>query len=329
MIPIRSSYQLGLLLVASAIAAGNPEAIAQPFPSNPIRIVVGSTPGSPPDIISRILASELGESEGWRVVVENKPGAIYTIAGSDVLKQPADGHTIFAVPMPAAVAPALMPKARFNLEADFAPVIQFSRSYNVLVVHPSVPAKTLSELVAHLKSNPDKLSFGSGGFGTPAHMVGELFKQQTGVRATHVPYPGAIAKAVADLLSGTIEFAFASSLAVVGHVEAGKLRALAVTGPHRIAALKDVPTVVEQGFPNLVVPDWAGFTVKSGTPDEIVARLNMAMNNSLAKDKVREALAKIGAEPVGGTPAEFGKLLKTEIARWSKVVKDAGLKLQK
>ncbi len=300
---------------------------AQSFPTNPIRILVPTAPSTPPDIISRVVASELSDSEGWRVVVENKPGAVQTIAGSEVLKQPAEGYSIFALSLPVSAAPAFLPNMPFNVTGDFDPVTKVSTSYNVLVVNPSIAAKSVTELVALLKSQPDKLTFSSGGFGTPAHLIGEMFKLQTGTRATHVPYQQ-FPQAIGDLLNGTNQFMFITTLPVVDLIAAGKLRALAVTGPKRVPALKDVPTIVEQGFPDLVVEDWVGFAVKRGTPADVTARLNAAINKALAKEKVREAFAKVGAEPAGGSAASFGDLVKAQVAHWGKVVKDAGIRMQ-
>jgi tripartite-type tricarboxylate transporter receptor subunit TctC len=316
---------IAALFAAGAIALAQP-ADAQSYPANPIRIVVPTSAGTPPDIVSRIIATELSEGEGWKVVVENRPGAVQTIAGAEVLKQPADGYSLYALSVPVSAAPALLPNIPFRLDADFAPVIKVSASYNVLVVNPSVPAKSVAELVAFLKSQPDKHNFSSGGFGTPAHLIGEMFKVQTGVRAAHVPYQQ-FPQAIADLLNGTNQYMFVTTLPVVDLVATGKLRALAVTGPKRVGALKDVPTIIEQGFPDLVVEDWIGLTVKAGTPNEIILKLNEATNRALARPKVREALAKLGAEPAGGSPSEFGRLLNLQIAHWGRVVKEAGIKM--
>ncbi len=312
-------------LLAFVIATASP-AVAQSYPSSMIRIIGGTAAGTPPDIVSRVIAADLGESEGWRVIMENKPGAIQTIGAAEVLKQPADGYTLLAIALPSSAAPALLPNVSFRLDTDFAPVIKLATAYHVLVVHPSVPAKTLPELVALLKEQPDKLTFSSGGFGTPAHLAGEMFKLQTGVRATHVPY-GALPRAIADLLNGTNHYQFISPLPVLDLIAAGKLRALAVTAPIRMAALKDVPTVGETGFPDLIIQDWFGFLVKSGTPSEIIARLNQAINKSLTTPRVREAIAKLAAEPAGGTPAEFGQFLGAQLAHWSKVVHQSGIKM--
>jgi tripartite-type tricarboxylate transporter receptor subunit TctC len=299
---------------------------AQQYPSGTIRMMVPSPAGTPPDIMGRIIANALSEGEGWRVIVENKPGAIQTIGLADVLKQPADGHTLASIALPASAAPALIPNLSFRLDTDFAPVIKLASAYHILVVTPSVPAKSLTEFVALLKSQPDKMTFSSGGFGTPAHLAGEMFKLQTGVRATHVPYQG-LAKAIPDLMNGTNQFQFITPLPVLELIAAGKLRALAVTGPMRLPALKDVPTVGEAGFPDLIIQDWFGILAKAGTPTDTIVSLNGAMNKALVKPGIRAAIEKMAAEPAGGTPAEFGQFFKSQVAHWDKVVKDAGIKM--
>jgi tripartite-type tricarboxylate transporter receptor subunit TctC len=299
---------------------------AQSYPSGLIRVVVAAASGTPPDIISRLIANDVAQTEGWRIIVEDKPGAMQTLAVGEVLKQPSDGQSLMSVSLPAMLAPSLLQNVSFRLNKDFAPVVKLSTSYNVLVVHPSLPVKSVTELVAHLKSNPDKLTYSSGGFGTPAHLAGELFKLQTGVRATHVPYQD-LAQAIADLISGTNQFMFVTTLPVIDLIATGKLRALAVTAPERVAALKDVPTVGEAGFPELVVQDWVGYLVKAGTPKEVVARLNEAINKALTKPAVREALAKLGAEPAGGSSEEFAKFIGAQAAYWAKAVTDSGMKM--
>jgi tripartite-type tricarboxylate transporter receptor subunit TctC len=301
-------------------------AFAESFPSNVIHIVVPTSASTPPDILARIVASALSDGEGWKVVVENKPGAVMTIGIKDALSQPADGHTLFSVTAPIAAVPALMPSAQFNLERDLAPLVQIGTGYNVLVVNPSVPVHSVTELIAYLKQNPGKHTFSSGGFGTPAHLLGELFKLEAGVQATHVPYVQ-FSQAIGDLVSGTNTYQFITVLPVVQLINTGKLRALAVMGHKRIDALKDVPTIVEAGYPKLASEDWSGILVKSGTPAPVVAQLNAAVNKAIKSDKVRDALAKLGVDPGGGSPEAFGGLVRAEVVRWSKVIKDADIKI--
>ena len=309
-------------LLASIVSIG-----AQPFPSQTIRIVAGAA-GNPGDIISRILANELGRAEGWRVIIENKPGGMQTIAAAEVLKQSADGYTILQIALPTAVAPALLANLNFRLDTDFAPLIKLATADHILVVHPAVPATSLPHLVTLLKNQPDKLTFSSGGFGSPAHLAGELFKLQAGVRATHVPY-SAVRRAIADLLNGTNQFQFINPLPVLDLISAGKLRALTVTGTTRMPVLKDVPTVVEEGFPGLVIRDWFGLLVKSGTPHDAVLRLNEAINKVLKKPEMREAIAKLGAEPAGGSAREFGEFLGAQLEYWGKVINETGMTMHR
>jgi tripartite-type tricarboxylate transporter receptor subunit TctC len=315
--------------VAASQIAGNRLAVSQAssYPGRDIvRIVVPTPSGPPPDAIARVIATELSESEGWRVVVDNRPGALQLSAMTDVLKHPADGLSIFPMSLGAIPTPALVPEKGILLQTDFAPVVKIATGYTVLVVNPSLPAATLPELIALLKAHPDKFNYSSGGFGTPAHLLGEMVKLQTGTSFTVVQYPQN-SQRVSDLLSGRTQFAFFNTPAAVDLIATGKLRALALAGPNRIPALKDVPTVVEAGFPNLAAGDWVGFVVKAGTPTESIARLNQAVNNSLTKDSVRDSLTRLGFEYAGGTPAEMGRLIVSQVGYWTKVVRESGIKL--
>jgi tripartite-type tricarboxylate transporter receptor subunit TctC len=325
--PAVSRGSLASLWPALCLAIGmTGPACSQPFPSDVIRIIVPPGPGTPPDVISRIVARELAETEGWRMVVENRPGALQTIAMGEVAKRPADGYALLAMSVPMMAAPALLPTVSLRPEVDFAPVVKISTSYTVLVVHPSLPVHSVSELINLLKAKPGQYNFSSAGFGTPSHLMGEKFLIEAGVQATHVPYQQ-FPQAIGDLVGGTNHFMFVATLPVIDLIKVGQLRALAVTAPTKIAALRDTRSVVEAGFPGLVMEDWLGFAVRNGTPPEVVARLNQAVNKALAQPRVREALAKMGAEPAGGTPAEFGQLIKDQVTYWANIIKRAQIKL--
>jgi tripartite-type tricarboxylate transporter receptor subunit TctC len=319
----RDWFRALAVVAALAVFQGH----AQPYPSKPIRLVVPAAASTPIDIVSRVVAERLGAELAQPVVMELRPGATGAVGAAEVLKQPADGYTLMITYMPMSVAQSIYSAVPFDLRKDFVPVGQTVFSYNVLVVHPSVRVQSVQELAALLKSRPGKLSFPSGGPGTPAHIAGELFKQQTGTEALHVPY-NQFPQAIADLLGGQHQFMFAATPPMIPHIAAGKLRALAVTGPLRIAALKDVPTMVEAGFPDFVVRDWQGVVARTGTPAEVVEKVNGAIRRAMEAREVRAVLAKLGADAAAGTPAEFAKLIDVEIGRWAKVARAANIRVE-
>ena len=314
-----------LVLAAAALAAS--AALAQSYPSKPIRLVVPAAASTPIDIVSRVVAERVGLELGQPVVVELRPGATGTVGATEVLKQPADGYTLMVTYMPMSVAQSIYTAMPFDLRKDFVPVSQTVWSYNVLVVHASAPVRSPQELVSLLKANPGKQTFPSGGPGTPAHIAGELLKLQTGTQALHVPY-NQFPQAIADMLGGQHGFMFAATPPMIAHISAGKLRALAVTGPSRLAALQDVPTMVEAGFPDFVVRDWQGIVVRSGVPADVVQRINAAIRKAMQATEVRAVLAKLGADAAAGSPEDFARLIEAETARWAKVAKASNIRVE-
>lgn len=316
-----------LVTVATALAiqAVPTQSLAQDYPTKPIRLVVSAATGTPIDILSRAVANKL--DLGQPVVVDIRPGATGAVGAAEVLRQAADGYTLLVVHMPMSVAQSIYRNVPFNLRTDFVPIGQMGSNYTVLVVAPSVKANSVSDLVALLKAQPGQLNFSSGGPGTPAHIAGELFKIRTSTSALHVPY-NQFPLAIADLMGGQIQFMFAGTPPMIPLINAGKLRALAVTSPERIASLKDTPTMAEAGIPDFVVRDWLGIVAKAGTPPEVIAKVHVALVKALATEEVKTVYAKLGANIGGGSAEAFGKLIDTEITRWSGVAAAAKIKVE-
>lgn len=297
---------------------------AQGYPVKPIRFVVSVFPGSPIDVLARLLGPKLSDGLGQPVVVENRGGAGGTIGMAQLAKMPPDGYSIGMMPMPVTAAPSIYP-LQYDTLRDFVPVVQLVWQYNILVVNPSLPANSVAELVALVKANPDKYLYASGGNGTPAHLSGEFFKMFAGINMVHVPYK-TLVPALTDVIAGRVPIIFGASAPTMPHVKSGRLRALAVTGPARMAPLPDVPTIAESGFAGFQVGDWQGVVAPAGTPTEIVARLNAEFRKILDLPDIRERLRATAMEPVGGTPEQFGELIRSEIEKWARVVKEAGIK---
>jgi len=304
-------------LLALACAAG-----AQQYPTRPVRLVVGFTPGGGVDINARLLASKMAEALGQQVIVENKPGAGTNIANEYVAKSAPDGYTLLFNSAAFAVNLALYKNPPYALR-DFAPVSVFSQSVNLLVVSSALPVRDLRELVALAKSKPGGLNYSSAGSGTTQHMAAELFKLRTGTDIVHVPYKGS-APSLTALIAGEVQLSFSNTVAINQHVRAGRLRALAVAGAKRTALMPDVPTMKEAGVDGVEVPLWFGLLAPAGTRPEIVQALAALVAKAALAPDMRKRLEDQGAEPVANTPQEFQRQLEVEVPRWAEVVKASG-----
>ena len=284
------------------------------------------TPGGSTDILARAIGQELTRAWGQSVIVDNVPGAGGAIGADKVAKAPADGYTLLMGHIGTlAVNPSLYPKLPYNPLKDFAPVAGVARVPNVLVVHPSVPAKDVRELVALAKAKPGQLNYGSGGNGSAANLATEYFKLQTGVSMVHIPYKGT-APAVTDLIGGQIQVLFTGAPAVIGHIKSGQLRALAVSSPKRLDALPDLPTVAESGYKDFEADQWYGVVAPAGTPREVISKLNTQINTALNAPELKARLSSEGAVVMPGTPEAFGQLMAREITRWKPVITSGRVK---
>ena len=301
---------------------------AQDYPTKPIRLVVPFAAGGATDVLARLVGERLTASLGQQVVVDNRPGAGGNIGSDLVARAEPDGYTILMGAVGThAINPSLYPKMPYDPVKDFAPVTLVASVPNVLVVNPEVPANSVQELIDLAKAKPGELNFASSGNGTSIHLSGELFKAMTGTDIVHVPYKGS-GPAVTDLLGGQVQMMFDNMPSSLPHVKAGKLRALGVTSAKRSPALPEVPTIAEAGVPGYDATSWFGILAPAGTPEPVVTRLQGAIVQALGEPEMRQRMADLGAEPVGDTPAEFGQFIAAEIAKWAKVVNDAGVKLE-
>jgi tripartite-type tricarboxylate transporter receptor subunit TctC len=294
------------------------------FPTRPIRILVPLSPGGGMDAVARGLALKLGDAFSQTVVVDNRPGAGSHIALEILAASAPDGHTLMMSSLTPVIHPLLY-GSRFNLLRDFAPVSQVTAQGYVLTIHPSVPAKSVLELVQHLKANPGKLNFSSSGIGSPIHMAGELFQVATGTKMIHVPYKG-MGAAYTDMVGGRVQVGFPTIISSVPHMQAGRLRALAVTTPKRIAAVPDIPTFAEAGVKGVVVVNWYGLVAPSRTPKPVIDRISKETALAMQSPEMTKRLAAEGSDPVGSSPAEFAVHIRSEIDQWSRVVKQAGIR---
>lgn len=312
------------LLVACIPVVGMAESA---YPSKTIRIVAPFPPGGPADILSRIIGNKLSQSWGQQVIVDNRPGAGGNIGADYVAKAAPDGYTLLLGFVGThAINPSLYGKMPYDNVTDFEPVAQVATVTIILVLHPSVAASSVRELIALAKSRPDELTFGSPGNGTPQHLAGELFNTMAGVKMLHVPYKGAV-PALTDLLGGRISMIFSSMPPALPHVKTGKLKALGVTSLARSAAAPDVHTISESGLPGYVVNNWYGVLAPRGTPKEIVSKLNAEIVKIMSMPDVKESLSAQGAEAFTGTPEQFAVYIKEETEKWAKIVRYSGARL--
>ena len=315
---------LHLAAGAAAVPLAPHVARAQAYPTRPVRMIVGYTPGGPTDVLARLIGQWLTEHLGQPLVVENRPGAASNIATEAVVRAIPDGYTLLMVVPPNAINATLYARLNYNFIRDIAPIASLMRAPNVLEVNPSVPAKTVPEFIAYAKANSGKVSMASAGIGGSDHMAGELFKMMAGVDMVHVPYRGT-APALTDLLSGQVKVMFSPVPGSIEHIRAEKLRAIAVTTAARSEALPEIPTVGEfvQGYE---ASPWWGVGAPKNTPTEVIDKLNREINAGLTDSKIGTRLAELGGTPLPGTPADFAKLIADETEKWGKVVKFSGAK---
>jgi tripartite-type tricarboxylate transporter receptor subunit TctC len=317
---------LHLAVGAAALPAVSRMARAQAYPTRPVRVIVGVSPGSAPDIVARLMSQRLSEMLGQQFLVENKPGAGFNIATDVVVRAPADGYTLLLVGAPNAINTTLYDKLSFNFLRDMAPVAAISRERIVMVVHPSFPAKTVPEFIAYAKANPRKITMASPGIGSTPHVTGELFKMMAGVDMLHVPYRGG-GQVMTDLIAGQVQVSFIGLTVAIEHIRSGKVRALAVTSATRSDVLPDIPTVGEF-VPGYEASAFWGIGAPRNTPVEIIDKLNKEINAGLADPKVKARLADLGGAVLPGAPADFGKLIADETEKWGKVIRAANIKVE-
>jgi tripartite-type tricarboxylate transporter receptor subunit TctC len=313
-----------LALAAASLSAG---AFAQAWPAKPIRLVVPFPPGGGTDIIARETSQRVAKATGWTFVIDNKPGAGGNLGVDSVAKSAADGYTIvIGQSSNLAINATLYSKLPYDPQKDLTPIVLLANAPLVVVTGMTTPYKTLADAVNTAKSKPGQVNFASPGNGTVAHLTSEMFQKAAGVQTQHVPYKGA-AQAMTDVISGTVDLYMSSVPTLLGQIKQGKLRPLAVTSARRVDDLPDVPTINESGYKGFDAVTWFGLLAPAGTPKDVIARINAEFNKALAQAELRKRLADEGADPAGGTPEQFAALIKDEIPRWGKVVKDSGAKI--
>lgn len=319
---VHTVLRAGLLALAGL--CGLSTAASAAYPDKPIRLIVPFPPGGAADVMARGMAQRLGQELGQQIVIDNRGGAGGTTAAEAAVKSPADGYTLFFGTMGTqAINPAIYPKLRYDPQKDFAPISLTHITPRVLIVGPSVAAKSVAELVALARSKPDSLSYGSAGNGSSSHLAGALFESQAGVAMVHVPYKGS-SPLLVDVLAGRVDMTFDSYTVYEEHIKAGKVRALGVTSKTRIGALPQVPTIAEAGLKGYDVSNWLGVLAPAGTPKEVIATLHTALGRTMATPALRSQLIALGIEPTSSTPEEFAALVRAELPKWAEIVKKSG-----
>ncbi|MEO5845790.1 MAG: tripartite tricarboxylate transporter substrate binding protein [Caldimonas sp.] len=313
--------QLIGLIALGQLGAGAAQAQAPAYPAKPVKVVVAFTAGGTTDILARAVSQKLAESLKQPFVIDNKPGAGGNLGTEFVVRAPADGYTLIVNSVgPMAVNKTLFKSLPYDPLADLVPMVQIADVPNVLVVAPELPARTFEEFIAYAKANPNKLNYGSTGIGTSSHLSSFMLSKRIGAETQHVPYKGA--DALNDLLGGRIQFMFATIPSVIGFIKAGKLRALAVSSLQRSRSMPEIPTVAERGFPGFAAGSWFGFFAPKGTPTSVIAMINKAVNDALPA--LEAQMIREGADPVGGSPAQFGQFTQQEYEKWRAIVRESG-----
>lgn len=313
-----------LSLVPCLLFLGYSCAVAQSYPSRPVRVLVGLAPGGGTDTYARLISGKLTDMTGQQFIVDNRPSAGGNVAGETVARSTPDGYTLWVATPTSVINPHLFKDIRYDILRDFTPVVQLVNSQFVLSVRTSVPVNSVQELIAMAKAQPGKLSYASSGVGSSNHLAGELFKSMAGINLAHVPYKGA-GPALNAVLAGEVGVIFSSSASVIGHAKAGRVRILGMTGVKRTPIAPDIPTIAEAGVPGYSVLGWYGIVAPAKTPKAVIEKLNAQVNKGLPE--LRERYASLGADIAGGTAAEFGAFIKAEHEKWARVVKLSGAKV--
>jgi tripartite-type tricarboxylate transporter receptor subunit TctC len=319
---------LALLATAAFVACSAPSAQAQNYPDRPVKIIVPTVAAGTVDLVTRVLANDLSAALGAKFFVENRSGAGNTLGSRDVAHSDPDGYTLLMSSASGQViSPLIYKDPGYDPLKSFSPIAPYAEGSVILVVNPSLPFRSVADLVAYAKANPNKLSYGSAGTGTVPHLTAELFKSIAGVAMVHVPYRGG-ALSIQDVIAGNLQLTFEASSPLLSHIEAGQLRALAVLSANRIRELPDVPTIGEAGYPDVITASWTGLFAPAGTDAAIVQKLNAAINASLRTEATKQSLARLGNVPRGGTPADLTDLMVGDIKKWTPIVKALNLEPQ-